>query len=96
MKRVGRGVGDGRSRIQQRGVIFEQAGVNFSPIHEKQIPTSATGTRPPLAKYQFEALGPSWVIHPETPYIPTAHANIRFFIAVKVDSDPPMVVWGRL
>ena len=35
-------------------------------------------------------MGVSVVIHPYNPYIPTSHANVRFFIAEKADADP---VW---
>ena len=32
----------------------------------------------------------SLVIHPVNPYVPTSHANVRFFLAQKPDSEP---VW---
>jgi coproporphyrinogen III oxidase len=35
-------------------------------------------------------MGVSLVIHPHNPYVPTSHANVRFFIAEKEGSDP---VW---
>ena len=35
-------------------------------------------------------MGVSLVIHPINPYIPTSHANVRFFIAEKEGEDP---VW---
>jgi coproporphyrinogen III oxidase len=35
-------------------------------------------------------MGVSLVIHPRNPYIPTSHANVRFFIAEKPGADP---VW---
>ena len=45
---------------------------------------------PELAGRSFEALGVSLVIHPRNPYVPTSHANVRFFIAEKPGEDP---VW---
>ena len=30
---------------------------------------------------EFEAMGVSLVVHPHNPYVPTSHANVRFFIA---------------
>ena len=30
----------------------------------------------------------SLVIHPNNPYVPTSHANVRFFIAEKADEEP--------
>ncbi|MDI5829443.1 coproporphyrinogen III oxidase, partial [Salmonella enterica subsp. enterica serovar Kentucky] len=35
-------------------------------------------------------MGVSLVVHPHNPYIPTSHANVRFFIAEKPGADP---VW---
>ncbi|PMC16800.1 coproporphyrinogen III oxidase, partial [Klebsiella aerogenes] len=36
----------------------------------------------------FEAMGVSLVVHPRNPYVPTSHANVRFFIAEKPGADP--------
>jgi coproporphyrinogen III oxidase len=35
-------------------------------------------------------MGVSLVVHPRNPYVPTSHANVRFFIAEKPGADP---VW---
>jgi coproporphyrinogen III oxidase len=82
--------GGGRSRILIEGAVFEQAGVNFSHVFGKTLPPSATAHRPELAGRAWQALGVSLVIHPRNPYVPTSHANVRFFIAEKDGSDP---VW---
>jgi coproporphyrinogen III oxidase len=82
--------GGGRTRVLAEGAVFEQAGVNFSHVHGQHLPPSATAHRPELAGRSFQALGVSLVIHPRNPYVPTSHANVRFFIAEKKDSDP---VW---
>jgi coproporphyrinogen III oxidase len=82
--------GGGRSRVLEEGGVFEKAGINFSHVRGKQLPASATAHRPELAGRGFEALGVSLVIHPRNPYVPTSHANVRFFVAEKQDSDP---VW---
>lgn len=82
--------GGGRSRVLRNGGIFEQAGVNFSHVHGDAMPASATAHRPELAGRSFEAMGVSLVVHPHNPYIPTSHANVRFFIAEKPGADP---VW---
>ena len=73
--------GGGLSRILQRGDTFEKAGVNFSHVSGTNLPPSATLNRPDLKNSTFHALGVSLVIHPDNPYIPTSHANVRFFIA---------------
>ena len=82
--------GGGRSRVVADGAVIEKGGVNFSHISGAQMPVSATQNRPELAGRSFEAMGVSVVIHPYNPYIPTSHANVRFFIAEKAGADP---VW---
>jgi len=82
--------GGGRSRVMVDGAVIEKGGVNFSHVHGTQLPPSATQNRPELAGRSFEAMGVSLVIHPENPYIPTSHANVRFFIAEKAGEEP---VW---
>ncbi|KPZ69302.1 Coproporphyrinogen-III oxidase, aerobic [Shewanella sp. P1-14-1] len=82
--------GGGTSRVLTKGKVFEQAGVNFSHVMGAAMPASATAHRPELAGRSFEAMGVSLVIHPNNPFIPTTHANVRFFIAHKDGADP---VW---
>ncbi|HHQ6624672.1 TPA: oxygen-dependent coproporphyrinogen oxidase [Serratia fonticola] len=82
--------GGGRSRVLTNGAVFEQAGVNFSHVSGATLPASATAHRPELAGRSFQAMGVSLVIHPLSPYIPTSHANVRFFIAEKAGEEP---VW---
>ena len=73
--------GGGRTRILADGAVFEKAGVAFSHVRGTQLPPSATAHRPELAGKPWEALGVSLVIHPRNPYVPTSHANVRFFHA---------------
>jgi len=80
--------GGGRSRVLTNGKTFEQAGVNFSHVFGHKLPPSATAKRPELEGRDFQAMGVSLVIHPHNPYIPTSHANVRFFIAEKEGEDP--------
>ncbi len=75
--------GGGRTRVMRDGAVFEQGGVNFSHVFGEQMPGSATAHRPELAGRRFEAMGVSLVMHPKNPYVPTSHANVRFFIAEK-------------
>lgn len=82
--------GGGQSRVLTNGAIFEQAGVNFSHVSGATLPASATAHRPELAGRSFQAMGVSLVIHPLSPYVPTSHANVRFFIAEKPGEAP---VW---
>ncbi len=80
--------GGGRTRVLTDGAVFEQAGVNFSEVFGGQMPASATAHRPELAGRNFHAMGVSLVIHPHNPYVPTSHANVRFFIAEKEGEEP--------
>jgi len=82
--------GGGRSCVLTDGAVFEQAGINFSHVFGDGLPASATAHRPELAGRSFQAMGVSLVIHPHNPYVPTSHANVRFFIAEKPGEDP---VW---
>ncbi len=82
--------GGGRTRVLQEGEVFEKAGVNFSRVTGSDLPMAATAKRPELKGRAFEAMGVSLVIHPRNPYVPTAHANVRFFIAEKPGAAP---VW---
>ena len=75
--------GGGESRVLREGAVFEQAGINFSHVMGGQLPASATAQRPELAGAGFEATGVSLVIHPRNPYVPTSHANVRYFVAMK-------------
>lgn len=83
-------LGTGESRVLKNGCVFEQAGVNFSHVKGSSMPASATAHRPELAGAAFEAMGVSLVIHPKNPYVPTSHANVRFFIAYPENAEP---VW---
>lgn len=82
--------GGGKSRVLAGGNVFEQAGINFSHVYGDNLPPSATAHRPELAGRNFQAMGVSLVIHPHNPYVPTSHANVRFFIAEKEGHEP---VW---
>lgn len=87
------GGGGGESRVLSNGAVFEQAGVGFSHVFGEQMPPSATKSRPELAGRRFQAMGVSLVLHPENPYVPTTHANVRFFVAEN-DKDEPVWWFG--
>uniref|UniRef100_UPI0025934F13 oxygen-dependent coproporphyrinogen oxidase n=1 Tax=uncultured Marinobacter sp. TaxID=187379 RepID=UPI0025934F13 len=83
--------GGGISRVLADGGVIEKGGVNFSHVMGETMPASATAHRPHLAGAPWQAMGVSLVIHPHNPYVPTSHANVRFFIATPEDSAP--VYW---
>jgi coproporphyrinogen III oxidase len=82
--------GGGRTRILSGGAVFEKAGVAFSHVVGAALPPAASARRPEIAGKPWIALGVSVVIHPWNPYVPTCHANVRFFVA---GADSPAPTW---
>ena len=80
--------GGGISRVIEEGGLFERGGVNFSHVQGVGLPASASASRPELAGRAWEAMGVSLVLHPRNPYCPTAHMNVRFFVATKDGAAP--------
>ncbi|GAB7257398.1 oxygen-dependent coproporphyrinogen oxidase [Polaribacter sp. OB-PA-B3] len=69
--------GGGRTRVIENGNVFEKGGVNISAVH---------GELPEVLRNQFKvkegnffACGLSLVLHPINPFVPTVHANWRYF-----------------
>tara|TARA_B110001454_G_C12681085_1_gene418100 strand:+ start:445 stop:1347 length:903 start_codon:yes stop_codon:yes gene_type:complete len=69
--------GGGRTRVIESGKVFEKGGVNISAVH---------GELPEVLRNQFKvkegnffACGLSLVLHPINPFVPTVHANWRYF-----------------
>ena len=73
--------GGGVSRLIENSHLFERAGVLFSHVKGSQLPASATAHRQAVAGRAWEAMGVSMVLHPQNPYIPTTHMNVRMFVA---------------
>jgi coproporphyrinogen III oxidase len=73
--------GGGDTRVLKDGALFEQAGINYSRIQGARMPASASAERKSLADAPFEAMGVSVVLHPRNPHVPTAHMNLRLFVA---------------
>jgi len=71
----------GAAILIEDGNFFERGGVNFSHVTGDKLPASATAHRPELAGRPWEAMGVSLVLHPRNPYCPTAHMNVRYFVA---------------
>ncbi|HEX2567600.1 MAG TPA: oxygen-dependent coproporphyrinogen oxidase [Burkholderiales bacterium] len=82
--------GGGVSRVIEGGALFERGGVNLSRVHGAALPPSASAARPQLAGRSYDAMGVSLVLHPQNPYCPTVHLNVRFFVATAKDAAP---VW---
>lgn len=71
------GGGGGKTRVIQDGAVFEKGGVNTSVV-EGQLP-DVMAKQFGVTEAQFMACGISLVIHPLNPYVPTVHANWRYF-----------------
>lgn len=82
--------GGGTTIVCSEGAIMEKGGVNFSDVHGKSLPPSATQGRPELEGCSFRAMGVSVVFHPENPFLPTSHANVRYFESTPEGKEP---VW---
>jgi coproporphyrinogen III oxidase len=82
------GNGSGITSVICDGNVFEKGGVNFSIVEGNKMPKSASALRPELEGIKYTALGVSLVMHPENPYIPTVHANVRFFVAEESGKEP--------
>jgi coproporphyrinogen III oxidase len=69
------GGGGGVTRVLEDGALLEKAGVNTSSV-EGAVPP-ALAERLPGTGETFSAIGLSSVIHPHSPFVPTAHVNVR-------------------
>ena len=84
------GGGGGLTRVMEGGRLFEKAGVNTSAVHGQLPERMASVLNVPAT--HFFATGVSLVIHPHSPYVPTVHANFRYF-ALGEDLSSPMDQW---
>ena len=80
--------GSGCTCIIEGGRVFERGGIAFSEVSGAALPASATAKRPELAGRAFAAMGVSLVLHPENPFCPTAHMNVRALLATRSDAAP--------
>ncbi|MFN3951799.1 MAG: oxygen-dependent coproporphyrinogen oxidase [Thermaurantimonas sp.] len=71
------GGGGGITRILSGGRVIEKGGVNTSVVHG-QLPEVMV-QRLGVGHNRFFACGISLVIHPLNPFVPTVHANFRYF-----------------
>lgn len=77
--------GGGKTLSFTNGQIIEKGGINLSDVSGKKLPKTATQNRPELEGASFRGMGVSVVFHPDNPFIPTSHANVRYFEATKDD-----------
>ena len=77
--------GGGRTRVIENGAVFEKGGVNISAVHGV-LPESMQNYFG-VKDADFFACGLSLVLHPENPFVPTVHANWRYFEMYNKNGD---------
>jgi coproporphyrinogen III oxidase len=80
-----------RPRVLEDGRHIEKAAVQFTHSLGDSLPPAATERNPQLAGQGFQATAISLIVHPRNPYVPTTHANLRFFL---VEADEPVWYFG--
>ncbi|UEG55229.1 oxygen-dependent coproporphyrinogen oxidase [Mucilaginibacter daejeonensis] len=87
------GGGGGRTRVIQNGNILEKGGVNFSAV-EGKLPDSVKRALK-VDHDDFFATGVSIVIHPNHPWVPIIHMNIRYFeMPSSIEGGEPLRWFG--
>ncbi len=71
------GGGGGKTRILTNGNVFEKGGVNTSVVYGVLPPVMQENLG--VSQGNFFACGISLVLHPYNPFVPTVHANYRYF-----------------
>lgn len=69
--------GGGKTRIIENGNVFEKGGVNISKVFGELPKTMQDYFK--VQDVNFFACGLSLVLHPKNPFVPTVHANWRYF-----------------
>ena len=77
--------GGGITKVIAKGNVFEKGGVNTSVVYGKV--TDAMRKQLKLDGDKWFACGLSLVIHPVNPYVPTVHANWRYFELYDVEGN---------
>ncbi|HEY0273973.1 MAG TPA: oxygen-dependent coproporphyrinogen oxidase [Chitinophaga sp.] len=71
------GGGGGKTRVIANGHVFEKGGVSTSVVHG--VLPEAMAQQFGVTDADFLAAGISLVMHPLNPFVPTVHANFRYF-----------------
>lgn len=72
------GGGGGRTRTTTNGHVLEKGGVGFSAV-EGITPAKIAGSLGVSEQSEFFATGVSLVMHPQNPFVPIIHMNVRYF-----------------
>ncbi len=79
------GGGGGKTRILSAGKVFEKGGVSTSVVNG--ILPESMQQYLKVKDFNFFACGISIVMHPYNPFVPTVHANYRYFELYDVHGD---------
>ena len=78
--------GGGGLSITINGDVIEKAAVNYSSISGNKLPAASLAKNlKSKQSSKFHAVGVSVISHPNNPFCPTSHMNIRIFLEVKRD-----------
>ena len=83
--------GGGTTAVIEGGDLFEKGGVNTSAVEGKlpeRMAEALSDEEHDVEPAPFFATGLSLVLHPRSPYVPTAHANFRHFTLGDDRTDP--------
>ena len=83
--------GFGSTRIIENGKVFEKGGVNISAV-SGPLPEALQQSLDE-EESDFFASGISLVLHPQNPYVPSVHANYRYFELYSKDSNEIKDQW---
>jgi coproporphyrinogen III oxidase len=72
--------GVSRAYVLEQGDVFERAALCFSDIEGTDLPKQALERHPDCKIEHFHAMGISMIFHPRNPFVPTMHANLRYFL----------------
>jgi coproporphyrinogen III oxidase len=81
---AGRG-GRGKTRVISQGKVFEKGGVNTSVVFGKVTKQMQKSLK--MEGDKWFASGLSLVLHPLNPFVPTVHANWRYFELYDTDGN---------
>ena len=74
------GGGNSRPRVIDNGPVLERGAVQYTYSVGASLPPAASERNPHLAGKGFQAVAISMIMHPRNPFVPTFHANLRFFL----------------
>ena len=72
--------GLGKPKVIDDGIHVERGAVQYTYSKGTKLPRAATERNESLTDRSFEAASISMIIHPRNPFVPTFHANLRFFL----------------